>query len=1641
MDSTRSGSPPLMSRSVASSANRPHRSYERPPPVEDACLRKERTELRRKRTIKEVRRRPLPHWSYESLEGTCVSEWLLWTGELVWGVWTWAVRMAGGVVGELVRVVVPPRTHPRQQYVSRAYSPRGHLYSHNKNLLDERLRERVTYPRDAVADAEQSIPLLDNRRSSLPTTCKRGFIKSPQRSEPHRESFNRPAASLSDTNAVATRTSYTNPHEDSVVCSKAGSSEVLRCANPSSSLHSSPVTSCERQAKCDQSQTNVDHDSLSVTSFKMEDKVPFIDEGTEAGDESLNLNADQVLEAMRGFTSVQCEMMKAIREAKQVSTTLTKCKKSRDRCHSVSSMASGESLPSVSSLEKFLASSRCTSTVSSLPSSPVSSRNASVSSGTTKCDTDDSTPYGEDKSLFDDVIEKSIVESLDTLDVSDIEDASLIPLKSIQPEGVVQMREKKSHAVQRPWSFDVSFLKESSAPMKKMYAYQPRKLSNVETLINESETSANMLHLRPNTLKLKFFNDLQTRSDDHQVIFRKNLNFIPPVDEVTPKFSSEAMTSENMKQLEPENYLVFDKWLKESEYCNKPVLDNTSLLSNDATPVTPVDISIFLTRPDAVGHDHSGDTTSVDYESLATSCEYESMEESFSSLDDRLLTVKSVRESSSSNDGRTWHDISVSDCEENVAITPLSSPSPVSEIPPKIDITSLKGEIMALKREIFARKGGVVPTPENQENTAIADKSFVSSVEDIGSLRNEISALKQDFLSLLDDNAKSSLKNACKKSKYKYSGKAVSIDSVNDIFKPKSTCLDRISSLDQKSVSDDDDGLFFSCKQSKWKFPDKFDSDSEEQPSEVWFQTPNVKSTHGFLAKSKLDAYEMMSRGVPGMVPQTAVASSLPLRQQVPQSALMAPSVPTHEPFCPTTLRRLTEMLQANSSDSEDQSSLSDTENSQYDSRRDSSDDGFASDDSDCEDVELPCSVERVLYGLQASPFVLSDHRTDIRDRDVEEEEEEEEVLGSDDEEQEDSKDYCKGGYHPVMIGDLFYNRYHVIRKLGWGHFSTVWLCWDMQAKRFVALKVVKSASHYTETALDEIKLLKCVREADETDPKRDKTVQLLDDFKITGVNGTHVCMVFEVLGHNLLKFIIRSNYQGIPLANVKNITRQVLEALDYLHTRCQIIHTDIKPENILMCVDDIYIRKLAYEATQWQKMGLKLPGSLVSTAPKHFNQPDPNAKISKTKRKKIKKKAKVKQALLEKQIKDLEELEERETRLALATCSLTDGASPNHESLTGTSNGDCSAAAVGEVGPQGTSTNCSEDSNGTKPVPSEDRPPKASVKIIMNDEEPVRNDCSEDHDDESSDHPMLRSNLYKGANNASFDETAQQKLEHRKSLAEMCEADVTPGGAVGLNLDPLMNGHNPGAARPHLGRSESEISPDLRIAHDQHVEGAAADAAVGGLADLEGGDKVSSGDPLASSAAGMRRVASCPDHKALETMPDPVTEVCDLQVKIADLGNACWVDHHFTEDIQTRQYRCLEVLLGAGYGTPADIWSTASMSFELATGDYLFEPHSGAEYSRDEDHLAHIIELLGEIPRPIALSGKYSREFFDMKGELRHISKLRPWGLYEVLTEKYEWPDEEARAFTDFLLPMLEFDPNKRATAAECLKHPWLNS
>jgi serine/threonine-protein kinase SRPK3 len=166
---------------------------------------------------------------------------------------------------------------------------------------------------------------------------------------------------------------------------------------------------------------------------------------------------------------------------------------------------------------------------------------------------------------------------------------------------------------------------------------------------------------------------------------------------------------------------------------------------------------------------------------------------------------------------------------------------------------------------------------------------------------------------------------------------------------------------------------------------------------------------------------------------------------------------------------------------------------------------------------------------------------------------------------------------------------------------------------------------------------------------------------------------------------------------------------------------------------------------------------------------------------------------------------------------------------------------------------------------------------------------------------------------------------------------------------------------------------------------------------------------------------------------------LASIDCKIVDFGNACWTYKHFTDDIQTRQYRCPEVLLGAKYSTPADMWSLACMVFELITGDLLFDPRSGKDYDRNEDHIALFLELLGRMPRQMTSTGQYARDFFTRQGELRNIKKLRYWPLDRVLAEKYRLPEDEARELSSFLLPMLEYMPDKRATAAEMLKHPWV--
>ena len=295
----------------------------------------------------------------------------------------------------------------------------------------------------------------------------------------------------------------------------------------------------------------------------------------------------------------------------------------------------------------------------------------------------------------------------------------------------------------------------------------------------------------------------------------------------------------------------------------------------------------------------------------------------------------------------------------------------------------------------------------------------------------------------------------------------------------------------------------------------------------------------------------------------------------------------------------------------------------------------------------------------------------------------------------------------------------------------------------------------------------------------------------------------------------------------------------------------------VLVCVDESHIRKIAAEATQSHKLGLKLPGacsalikgssislsssgSAMSTAPKELRKVDLNAKMSKSKKKKLKKREKRNLALMEEAMQHANAME------------------------AGKENG------VAE-----------EEKEETKVVGEEE---VSSPMEEKNDtvEEAVLDEKKE----EETDKEELQS--------------PTEEVPPEVTTATSAEGDTTEDQAP---AEPVMNGGN------HHGDAEeaaqaAEVSTEMAEAQDNKSEAMSVTSP-----EEELKSPVTPSNPI----AGMLDQIQSPGCEARKL--DPCVEVVtDLKVKIADLGNACWVHHHFTEDIQTRQYRSLEVLIGESH-------------------------------------------------------------------------------------------------------------------------------
>lgn len=89
---------------------------------------------------------------------------------------------------------------------------------------------------------------------------------------------------------------------------------------------------------------------------------------------------------------------------------------------------------------------------------------------------------------------------------------------------------------------------------------------------------------------------------------------------------------------------------------------------------------------------------------------------------------------------------------------------------------------------------------------------------------------------------------------------------------------------------------------------------------------------------------------------------------------------------------------------------------------------------------------------------------------------------------------------------------------------------------------------------MNELDILQRINTHVKVYPCRKHIATLLDNFTVIDRHGPHLCLVFEALG--VFNGSIYYPGQNLPVPLVKDIARQLLVALDFLHRECRIVHT-----------------------------------------------------------------------------------------------------------------------------------------------------------------------------------------------------------------------------------------------------------------------------------------------------------------------------------------------------------------------------------------------------------------------------------------------------------------------------------------------------
>ncbi|RAQ57642.1 protein kinase domain protein [Aspergillus flavus] len=158
--------------------------------------------------------------------------------------------------------------------------------------------------------------------------------------------------------------------------------------------------------------------------------------------------------------------------------------------------------------------------------------------------------------------------------------------------------------------------------------------------------------------------------------------------------------------------------------------------------------------------------------------------------------------------------------------------------------------------------------------------------------------------------------------------------------------------------------------------------------------------------------------------------------------------------------------------------------------------------------------------------------------------------------------------YYPVKIGDIYQARYEVTGKLGYGAYSTSWLCRDLQVNKYTVLKVSTYFPDHPTVTDREFRAYEHLAKVDSSHPGQSLIRELNDSFDLQGPDGTHRCLVLQPMHMTLLE-MRGLNPRPFDLPLLKMTVIRLLLALDFLHAEAEVIHTDLKTDNLMLSLED----------------------------------------------------------------------------------------------------------------------------------------------------------------------------------------------------------------------------------------------------------------------------------------------------------------------------------------------------------------------------------------------------------------------------------------------------------------------------------------